>query len=136
MFVLMIIVFVIGYACIALEHKLKIDKAATALMLGALMWILFVIGKQSILNDPDITNKSWDEYCAANPNAPHDDSFLNTFIIQEQSLHHLGETSETLFFLLGAMTIVAIIDKHNGFSIITNKITTRNKMKLLWMLSI
>jgi len=136
MFVLMIIVFVIGYACIALEHKLKIDKAATALMLGALMWILFVIGKQSILNDPDITNKSWDEYCAANPDAPHDDSFLNTFIIQEQSLHHLGETSETLFFLLGAMTIVAIIDKHNGFSIITNKITTRNKMKLLWMLSI
>ena len=136
MFVLMIIVFVIGYACIALEHKLKIDKAATALMLGALMWILFVIGKQSILNDPDITNKSWDEYCAANPDAPHDDSFLNTFIIQEESLHHLGETSETLFFLLGAMTIVAIIDKHNGFSIITNKITTRNKMKLLWMLSI
>ena len=63
----MIIVFVIGYACIALEHKLKIDKAATALMLGALMWILFVIGKQSILNDPDITNKSWDEYCAATP---------------------------------------------------------------------
>ena len=64
MFVLMIIVFVIGYACIALEHKLKIDKAATALMLGALMWILFVIGKESILNDPGITNKSWDEYVA------------------------------------------------------------------------
>ncbi|MBQ1884950.1 MAG: sodium:proton antiporter NhaD, partial [Bacteroidales bacterium] len=136
MFVLMIIVFVIGYACIALEHKLKIDKAATALMLGALMWILFVIGKESILNDPDITNKSWDEYVAANPDKPHDDSFFNTFIIHEQSLHHLGETSETLFFLLGAMTIVAIIDKHNGFSIITNKITTRSKSKLIWMLSI
>ncbi|MBR6178272.1 MAG: sodium:proton antiporter NhaD [Bacteroidales bacterium] len=136
MFILMIVVFVIGYACIALEHKLKIDKAATALMLGALMWILFVIGKESILNDPGITNKSWDEYVAENPDKPHDDSFFTTFIIQEESLHHLGETSETLFFLLGAMTIVAIIDKHNGFSIITNKITTRSKKKLIWMLSI
>ena len=136
MFILMIIVFVIGYACIALEHKLKIDKAATALMLGALMWILFVIGKESILNDPDITNKSWEEYVAANPGQTQDESFFTKFIIQEQSLHHLGETSETLFFLLGAMTIVAIIDKHNGFSIITNKITTRSKSKLIWMLSI
>ncbi len=132
----MVIVFVIGYACIALEHKLKIDKAATALMLGALMWILFVVGKESILNDPDITNKSWDEYCEANEGVEHDESFFTKFIIQEQSLHHLGETSETLFFLLGAMTIVAIIDKHNGFSIITSRITTRKKTKLLWMLSV
>ncbi len=165
MFVLMIIVFVIGYACIALEHKLKIDKAATALMLGALMWILFVIGKESILNDPNITNKSWYEYCEKSPwdkfladevqkykdthkdkvlsQAEYDklvenirESYETNFVIKEESLHHLGETSETLFFLLGAMTIVAIIDKHNGFTIITDRITTRNKRKLLWMLSI
>ena len=107
MFVLMIIVFVIGYACIALEHKLKIDKAATALMLGALMWILFVIGKQSILNDPDITNKSWDEYCAANPNAPHDDSFLNTFIAFPSSSTILLPFSST------ALVMTSIV--FNGF---------------------
>ncbi|MCR5453434.1 MAG: sodium:proton antiporter NhaD [Bacteroidales bacterium] len=136
MFVLMIIVFVIGYTCIALEHKLKIDKAATALMLGALMWILFVLGKSAILNDTDLENKKWIEYCKSHEGDPHDEAYMNSYIIQEESLHHLGETSETLFFLLGAMTIVAIIDKHNGFTIITNKITTRNKMKLLWMLSI
>ena len=133
----MIIVFVIGYACIALEHKLKIDKAATALMLGALMWILFVMGKETILNDTSIDNVSWKEYCEKHPDGdPHDPSFMNSFAIEEESLMHLGETSETLFFLLGAMTIVAIIDKHNGFSLITDKITTRNKRKLLWMLSI
>ena len=137
MFVLMIIVFVMGYACIALEHKLKIDKAATALMLGALMWILFVIGKESILNDPSIVNHSWQEYCEKHPGGdPHDSDFMNSFVFEEESLLHLGETSETLFFLLGAMTIVAIIDKHNGFSIITDRITTRSKRKLLWMLSI
>jgi Na+/H+ antiporter NhaD/arsenite permease-like protein len=137
MFVLMIIVFVIGYACIALEHKLKIDKAATALMLGALMWILFVIGKESILNDPSIENASWQKYCTTHPEGdPHDSDFMNSFVFEEESLLHLGETSETLFFLLGAMTIVAIIDKHNGFSIITDRITTRSKRKLLWMLSL
>ncbi len=141
MFILMIIVFVLGYAAIALEHKLKIDKAATALMLGAIMWILFVIGKNSILNDSatgEPTTKAWAEYIAEHSQDPdfNKDEAVSKFIIEEQSLHHLGETSEVLFFLLGAMTVVAIIDKHNGFTIITDQITTRSKSKLLWMLSI
>jgi len=144
MFILMIVVFVLGYAAIALEHKLKIDKAATALMLGALMWILFVIGKDGILGrtteDGQLENKAWSEFVAEHPDATADAEKLaeaqNEFIIHDQSLHHLGETSETLFFLLCAMTIVAIIDKHNGFTIITDKITTKSKSKLLWMLSI
>ena len=106
-------------------------------MLGALMWIIFVLGKESILNDTSIENPKWEKYCADNPEGnPRDPSFMNSYVFEEESLLHLGETSETLFFLLGAMTIVAIIDKHNGFSIITDKITTRNKRKLLWMLSI
>ncbi|MCQ2251624.1 MAG: sodium:proton antiporter NhaD [Bacteroidales bacterium] len=137
----MIIVFVLGYAAIALEHKLKIDKAATALMLGAIMWILFVIGKNSILNDSatgEPATKAWAEYIAEHSQDPdfNKDEAVSKFIIEEQSLHHLGETSEVLFFLLGAMTVVAIIDKHNGFTIITDQITTRSKSKLLWMLSI
>lgn len=142
MFVLMIIVFVLGYAAIALEHKLKIDKAATALMLGALMWILFVIGKDAILNmkgdDGNLSNKAWAEYVAEH-SADEGYQFeqaSSKYIIEEQSLHHLGETSEVLFFLLGAMTVVAIIDRHNGFTIITDQIATRSKSKLLWMLSI
>ena len=129
----MIIVFVVGYACIALEHKLKIDKAATALMLGALMWILLVIGKDGLLNE----NEAWSKYCTEHAiTDPHDEEAQTQYLIKEESLLHLGDTSETLFFLLGAMTIVAIIDKHNGFTIITNKITTRSKKKLLWMLSV
>lgn len=140
----MIVVFVLGYAAIALEHKLKIDKAATALMLGALMWILFVIGKEGILNRTDesgaLENVEWREYVQQhsgdNVNVSTSPEAMNEFIIHEKSLHHLGETSETLFFLLCAMTIVAIIDKHNGFSIITDKITTRSKSKLLWLLCI
>ena len=136
MFVLMIIVFVIGYACIALEHQLKIDKAATALMLGALMWILFVIGKDAIVTADDYPNKAeWVEYQEKNADNVEANDMVSSFLFKNMSIHHLGEASETLFFLLGAMTIVAIIDKHNGFTIITDKITTRNKMKLLWMLS-
>ena len=132
----MIIVFVIGYAFIALEHQLKIDKAATALMLGALMWILFVIGKDDILNRTNPENAAWQKYCTEKAcTDPHDAEFQNAYIIKEESLHHLGDTSETLFFLLGAMTIVAIIDKHNGFSLITDKIKTRSKTRLLWLLS-
>ncbi|MBO7568453.1 MAG: sodium:proton antiporter NhaD [Bacteroidales bacterium] len=137
MFVLMIIVFVIGYICIAFEHKLKIDKAATALMLGALMWMLFVMGKDAILNRTNPENAAWKAHCEANAiSDPHDEEAQNKYIIKEESLNHLGETSETLFFLLGAMTIVAIIDKHNGFTIITDKIKTRNKKRLLWLLSV
>ncbi len=133
----MIIVFVIGYACITLEHKLKIDKAATALMLGALMWMLFVMGKDAILNRTNPENAAWKAHCEANAiSDPHDEEAQNKYIIKEESLNHLGETSETLFFLLGAMTIVAIIDKHNGFTIITDKIKTRNKKRLLWLLSV
>ena len=66
MFVLMVIVFVLGYAAIALEHPLKIDKAPTALVLGMLMWILFVIGKSDILgllnNAGEFVSQAWREY--------------------------------------------------------------------------
>lgn len=103
-FVLMIAIFVIGYAMIALEHPLKINKSATAVLLAAVIWAVFA------LFGPGIKDGAL--------------------------IHHLGETAEILFFLLGAMTIVEIIDKHDGFSIITDKITTTSKRKLLWIISI
>ncbi len=103
-FGLMIIIFVLGYAAIALEHPLKINKSATALLLAAIIWAVYA------LSGPGISS--------------------------ENLIEHLGDTSEILFFLLGAMTIVEIVDKHDGFSIITNKITTTNKRKLLWIIGI
>lgn len=137
MFVAMIIVFVIGYALIALEHPLKIDKAPTAMMLGALMWILLVIGKDGFVTADDYPHKTeWEEFQVKNAEkVKSNDEMVNNFLFKKMSIHNLGEASETLFFLLCAMTIVAIIDKHDGFTIITNKITTRNKRYLLWMLS-
>jgi Na+/H+ antiporter NhaD/arsenite permease-like protein len=99
----MVVVFVIGYICIALEHPLHINKSATALLLGTLMWVLGV------------------EYL---PSA-HD-----------SLVEHLGEVAEILFFLMGAMTIVEIVDVHEGFRIITDKINTTKKTSLLWIICI
>lgn len=103
-FGLMIAIFVIGYAMIALEHPLKINKSATAVLLAAVIWAVFA------LFGPGMKDGAL--------------------------IHHLGETAEILFFLLGAMTIVEIVDKHDGFSIITDRITTTSKRKLLWIISI
>jgi NhaD family Na+/H+ antiporter len=103
---LIIGVFVIGYLAIALEHRLKINKAAIALVTGILCWtilILFAADSTVILNGLS---------------------------------HHLGELSQILFFLLGAMTIVELIDAHDGFEIITKRITTRNKRKLIWIIGL
>lgn len=103
-FGLMIVLFVLGYAVIALEHPLKINKSATAVLLAAVIWAVYA------LMGPGFESSSL--------------------------IHHLGETAEILFFLLGAMTIVEIVDKHDGFSIITDRITTTSKRKLLWIISI
>ena len=106
MLTLMIVIFVLGYLAIALEHPIKVDKAASALITGVLVWTLFVL------------------------------SGANQHFIEEQLLHHLSEISSILFFLLGAMTIVELVDAHEGFSIITDKITTKNRVKLLWIVSV
>jgi Na+/H+ antiporter NhaD/arsenite permease-like protein len=127
MFTLMIFVFIIGYAAIALEHPLKVNKSATALFLAVAMWVLFVIGGEGIL----VSNAAFQEYLLKNP----DGSFLD-WLSHHALLEHLGEISEILFFLLGAMTIVELVDSHEGFRIITDKIKTRNKVKLLWVISI
>ena len=102
MYLLMIIVFILGYAAIAFEHNLKIDKAAAALVTGVLCWVFFVFGGGE------------------------------THQIEHDLLNHIGEISSILFFLLGAMTIVELIDTHGGFNIITDKIATQNKVIALW----
>jgi Na+/H+ antiporter NhaD/arsenite permease-like protein len=95
------VVFVIGYACIALESLTKVNKAAVALLMCVACWTLYVIGG-------DVGNLAR--------------------TLQE----HLGENAETLFFLMGAMTIVEIVDSNGGFNFVRDTLKTRSKRKLLW----
>ena len=103
-YTLMLVVFVLGYAAIAFEHQLKIDKAAAALVTGVVTWTLYVFG--------------------------------STGSVEGELLHHLSEIASILFFLIGAMTIVELVDAHEGFSVITDKIRTTNKVKLMWIIGI
>jgi len=127
MFVFMAAIFVLGYVAIALEHPLKIDKAATALLTGTVLWAVYILFAKDILpNSPYFT-----EYMHHNPDGNYVD-----FIAHHEVLHHLAEISTILFFLLGAMTIVEMVDTHEGFKIITDKIKTTDKIKLMWILSV
>lgn len=132
MFLLMVVVFVIGYIAIALEHPLKIDKAASALLIGTLTWVVYISGAFEIFTSGVST--AWNEYFAANPDANTIEG-MQHFIVHNQIIEHLGEISEILFFLLGAMTIVEITDQHEGFKVITDRIKTTHKVKLLWIIS-
>ncbi|MBO8438409.1 MAG: sodium:proton antiporter NhaD [Bacteroidetes bacterium] len=112
MIIAIIVVFILGYMAIALEHPLKVDKTASALFLGMLLWTMYAVG---VLSGDIFPDRNMD--------------LLNGSIIE-----HMGDISEILFFLIGAMTIVELIDVHGGFSVITERITTRKKRKLLWLL--
>jgi NhaD family Na+/H+ antiporter len=100
---IVILIFVLGYAAIAFEHTIRINKAATALITGVLCWTVYIVLSNS---KEEVTH---------------------------HLTNHLGELSQILFFLLGAMTIVELIDAHDGFEIITQRIKTNNKRKLLWI---
>ena len=132
MFYIILAVFVLGYLCIALEHPLKVNKTATALVLGVVVWTLYLLGGPSIY---EFTNfgAGFEAFKAANPDLAH--PFVD-YLVNHEMFEHLGEIAETLFFLIGAMTIVEVIDRHHGFRIITDLIKTRNSVKLLWMLAI
>jgi len=127
MFYLMIVVFILGYTAIALEHPLKINKSASALLLAVLMWVVFMFAGDQILINAEGLHKYLEE-------ATH--GTFSGWVTHHELLHHLGEISEILFFLLGAMTIVELIDSHEGFRIITDKIKTTKKVKLLWIIGI
>ena len=105
MYTLMIALFVLGYAAIAFEHTIKIDKAASALITGVVLWAVYVFSGADI----------------------HD--------TEHHLLEHLSEIASILFFLLGAMTIVEVVDAHEGFSVITDRIRTSKPVVLLWILA-
>lgn len=134
MFIVMVVVFVLGYLAIALEHPLRVDKAVPALAIGSLLWVLYIFGAYDIFTAG--LSEAWNSY--SHGDEAHGEQGIQAmrhFIVDKEIIHHLGEISEILFFLLGAMTIVEVIDKHDGFKIITDKIKTTKKVKLLWILS-
>jgi Na+/H+ antiporter NhaD/arsenite permease-like protein len=133
MFALMVIVFVLGYVAIALEHPFKVDKAATALVLGTLCWVIYIFGAEAILSLG--YSQSWKEFQASFPSYTGIEG-IRHFIVEYEIIHHIGEIAEILFFLLSAMIIVEVVDQHQGFKVITDKINTTNKIKLLWLISI
>jgi len=97
-------IFILGYIFIILEHRVNLNKAASALLTGVLCWVAYIL------------------------------SASDTHIVNEQLVEHLGEVSGILFFLMGAMTIVELIDAHDGFEVITRSIKTTSKRKLLWII--
>ena len=109
---MIVTVFVIGYLCIALESVTKINKAAIALLMCVLCWTLLMMGPGAYY--PEV---------AADGVIHH---------IAKVIEHHLGDAAGTLFFLMGAMTIVEIVDSNGGFNFVRDTLKTRSKRKLMW----
>ncbi len=125
-----ILVFIIGYLAITLEHSIKIDKLIPALVMMAICWALIALGIDSFPQWFDSSKHLLLENFGL---LGHEEKM---HLMEETLLHHLGKTSEILVFLLGAMTIVEIIDYFDGFSTIKEFIKTKNKTKILWIFSI
>ncbi len=134
MFIIMVVIFVVGYTFIALEHPLRIDKAASALLMGTVLWAVYALNGSEILSLN--FSRAWAHFVEEYPNLANTTEGVRQFITHHDVLEHLANISTILFFLLGAMTIVEIVDQHDGFRIITDQIKTTNKVKLLWILSI
>jgi len=165
--IIMVLVFVVGYIAIALEHNIKVDKAASALLIGMICWGMYAIWPEENLGVTEgqtVLDISRDS--TIKENNPAFAEFANHEVIKETDeilnhgnfdmefttkdahethhhiqeyvehglMHHLYEIAGILFFLLGAMTIVELIDAHEGFSVITDRINTTSKVKLLWVI--
>lgn len=128
---IILLVFIVGYLAIAFEHKLAINKAAIALLIGVTCWSLYVINLDSLL-----TSETIPEWFRIQAEAEHITDIPLQFAIEGQHLHQTGEIASILFFLMGAMTIVELVDAHEGFALITNRIKTRNKRSLLWIVGL
>jgi Na+/H+ antiporter NhaD/arsenite permease-like protein len=154
MFIIMVVLFLLGYLAIALEHPIKVEKAASALLLGSILWALYALSSEQVLAMG--FSPSWEELKhmgqqilsniapAMTPDQFATSPFRETVELAEHSsafvrhelAHHLVDIAEILFFLFGAMTIVEVIDQHHGFTVITNRITTTSKVKLIWVIGI
>ena len=125
---IIILIFVIGYLSITLEHPLRLDKTVPALIMASLIWAVLAVGFHSEWFSVIDTHETVFNFGVGGEEAMH--GFENTL------LHHLGKTAEILVFLIGAMTIVEIIDLHRGFEVLKRAVRTRSKRKLLWIIGI
>ena len=137
----MISIFVLGYIAIALEHPIKIDKAGTALMMGGLIWGILALGIDELVAKDFLSGfyKEFQEKFQALKEIgvySAEEVVKPIKFLKYELSHHLVDIGEILFFLLAAMTIVELIDAHQGFSIITDKITTKKKVPLMWILCV
>lgn len=135
MWTTMIIIFLVGYLMIALEHPLKINKAGTALLTGTILWVIYTFAAQELV--PLVSGEAFEEFLQHHPillTVPFAEQCFR-FVVEHQVLESVGEIAETLIFLIGAMITVELIDTHGGFMFITNRITTREKKKLLILIS-
>ncbi len=163
--ILILVVFILGYLGIALEHSVHVDKSAFALLTGTLCWAIFVIGAHDKVPDhsradftaivtpaeeiveqgdviqiegldKDIQKTELVNSLKSAQGWLNGVEYTSSTFYEHRLLHHLEEIASILFFLLGAMTIVELIDAHEGFRVITDRIKTTNKVKLLWLISI
>jgi len=129
-------IFILGYFAITIEHSLKVDKLVPALLMMALAWACVAIGIDDFENWFDSANHEMVKGFANLPMDGHHGSASKMSWLESTLLHHFGKTCEILIFLVGAMTIVEIIDHFNGFSTIKRFIKTNKKRSLLWIMCI
>ena len=120
---IIVAVFILGYLCITLEDGLKVNKAATALLMAVTCWVLYTFGAVDY-----VTQFHLADFKASGESVAH---FVSSHILRE----HLGEVAETLFFLIGAMTVVEIIDTNGGFNFVRDALDTRSKRSLMWKMA-
>jgi len=125
---IIILIFIIGYLSITLEHPLKLDKTVPALIMAALIWAVLAVGFHAGWFDVIDTHEEVFSFLSGGEDATHG--------LENTLLHHLGKTAEILIFLIGAMTIVEIIDLHRGFEILKSAVRTKSKRRLLWIIGI
>ena len=139
--ILLLIVFILGYLAIAFEHPIKIDKAASALVMGGVIWGALALGIDDLVTKDflfEFYEKFKEKFNAFKEIGIYNEKEFAKPIkfLKYELSHHLVDIGEILFFLLAAMTIVELVDCHQGFSIITEKITTKRKVPLMWILCV
>jgi Na+/H+ antiporter NhaD/arsenite permease-like protein len=133
MSIFIVAVFIIGYVGIAFENGLKINKAAIALLMCVICWVLYMFGSADYveLYHNEAFHNFLSEFHSEDMTAA-----VRQFVGENILLAHLGDTCEILFFLMGAMAIVEVVDANGGFNFVRDRLATTQKRKLLWRIVI
>jgi Na+/H+ antiporter NhaD/arsenite permease-like protein len=124
-----IVIFCVGYLCIVLEHNIGVDKAASAILTGVLCWTVYVLAAPALIDPGSISA----EFLATHPGKEAAE-LAGAWVGEHRLLDAFGAIASILFFLLGAMTIVEMVDSYGGFTIITDRIRSTSMPVLLWII--